>query len=144
MPRAKKTLPKNLIKATADATRGATLKELSTDPNISERTARWIKRAAGLSVEQYRDEVLADLRTTHGMMARRLRDEVDKLSTSQLPVSLAVIQDKISALTGERPAPTTQINVQINGVERSKAEIIQGLFGNAVGAPTPVEQANKT
>jgi TusA-related sulfurtransferase len=87
MPRAKRTPPKNLIKATAEATRGATLKELSADPEISERTARWIKRAAGMSVEEYRDEVLADLRATHGMMARRLRDEVDKPSTSQLPVS---------------------------------------------------------
>jgi len=132
MAKAKKNAPGTLIKATAEATRGATLKELSADPNISERTARWIKRAAGLSGEQYRDEVLSDLRAIHGMMARRLRDEVDKLSTSQLPVSLAIVQDKIAALTGERPAPTVQVNVQINGETKSKEEVIKGLFGNAV------------
>lgn len=136
MPKAKNASPQTLIKATAEATKGATLKQLSADHNVSERTARWIKRAAGLSVEQYRDEVLADLRATHGMMARRLRDEVDRLSTSQLPVSLAVIQDKIAAMTGDRPAPRVMVNVQINGVQRSKEEVIAGLFGNAQ-APTP-------
>ena len=84
-----------------------------------------------MELSQFREEVLANLRNTHAQMVERLRDEVDQLSTDQLPVAMAVIQDKVAHLEGERASPAVQVNVQINGETKTKAEVIAKLFGNA-------------
>ena len=39
------------------------------------------------------------------------------------------MQDKICALTEERPAPLNQVNIQINGVPKTKDEVLAEQLG---------------
>ena len=132
---AKKITKDTAIKAISASVRGASQRKLIQDYKVSETAARNIARIADCHVGDLNRAVLKDLHDAQGKMAKRLSDEMGDLSVGQLPVSIGIVTDKILILegAGQHQAPTTQINVQINGESKSKDQVIAGLFGNVKG-----------
>jgi len=136
--------PIKAVDAIVKTVNGASIRQVQHSSEISNRAARHIAKAAGMPVEELKAEVLKRVRSAWLKLAVKLDNEVDQLSISQATVPWAIMTQRIAELEGSNQVrPTTQVLVQINGDSKSKEQVIQGLFGNAVQSVStePIEQS---
>jgi len=131
MPKRKPIPPKTLIEATTASVKGKSILAIESEFEVSNRAARHMAQVANISKEEYLDGVRDNMRAALGQVAERLSREIDQLSTSQLAVVGGILTDKLQILeSNQPPAPTAQVNIQINGVEKTREEVIGGLYRN--------------
>ena len=132
MPVRKPIAIKTLIDATLQSVKGMSIRQVAKRYEVGDRAARHLAAAANITREEYMQGVMTGMYSAIGQATERLATEVDKLSVSQLPVTIGILSDKVQNWEGTASkGPTTQINVQINGESKSKEQVISGLFGNA-------------
>lgn len=98
--------------------------------NLSENDVIWLAERTKVKPEEFQEQLRAEIELVQSKLLQRIESQVDKMSGSQAAVGYGILDDKKHNMAAIQ-APHTQINVQINGEEKTKEQVIAGLFGNA-------------